>query len=211
MREENRTDLNSCEFSYENRNGSPRAKAMSRIGKSPIKVPDGVEVSVADGAIAVQGKNGSLNWRYHPSMAVHYDAASRTISIVRPNDQRPNRELHGLTRSLINNMVTGVTTPFEKRLEIIGVGYNASVAGKVLKLSVGYANTVELPIPDGVNCEVPAPTQIIVRSADKQKAGQFAADIRSVRPPEPYKGKGVRYQGEYVRRKAGKAFASGGK
>jgi large subunit ribosomal protein L6 len=184
---------------------------MSRIGKAPIPVPDGVEVSVSDGTISVKGKNGSLDWRYHPSMGVNYDAGSRTITVSRPNDQRPNRELHGLTRSLINNMVTGVTTPFERRLEIIGVGYNASLAGKVLKLSVGYANTVELPIPDGVACEIPAPTQVIVRSADKQKAGQFAADIRSVRPPEPYKGKGVRYHGEYVRRKAGKAFASGGK
>jgi large subunit ribosomal protein L6 len=144
-------------------------------------------------------------------MAVHYDESTRTITVTRPNDQRSNRELHGLTRSLIDNMVTGVTTPFERRLEIVGVGYNANLAGKVLKLSVGYANTVELPLPDGVTCEVPAPTQIIVRSADKQKVGQFAADIRSVRPPEPYKGKGVRYHGEFVRRKAGKALAGGGK
>ena len=184
---------------------------MSRIGKSPVSVPDGVEVSVADGEISVKGKNGNLNWRYHPNMTVHYDGEKRQVTVARPDDQRQNRALHGLTRSLISNMVTGVANPFEKRLEIVGVGYNAQLEGNVLKLSVGYANTVEMPLPDGVVCELPAPTQVIVRSADKQQVGQFAADIRAVRPPEPYKGKGVRYQNEQVRRKAGKAFASAGK
>ncbi len=141
-------------------------------------------------------------------MIVAYDDSAREITVARPDDQRSNRELHGLTRSLIDNMVTGVSTPFEKRLEIVGVGYNAQLDGNNLKLSVGYANTVVLPVPDGVTCEVPDATHVIVRSPDKQMVGQFAADIRSVRPPEPYKGKGIRYQGEHVRRKAGKALAS---
>ncbi|MFQ5730621.1 MAG: 50S ribosomal protein L6 [Planctomycetaceae bacterium] len=183
---------------------------MSRIGKKPVPVPADLEVFVADGAISIKGKNGDLHFRHHPAMTVAFDESAREIQVTRPNDQRQNRALHGLTRSLINNMVTGITTPFEKRLEIVGVGYNAVLEGNVLKLSVGYANTVELPVPEGVTCEVPAPTQIIVRSPDKQKVGQYAADIRAVRPPEPYKGKGVRYLGEHVRRKAGKAFASGG-
>lgn len=183
---------------------------MSRIGKKPVPVGADLEVGVADGVISVTGKNGSLRFQYHPAMTVEFDGSAREIRVSRPNDQRQNRALHGLTRSIINNMVTGVTTPFEKRLEIVGVGYNAVLDGNVLKLSVGYANTVALPLPDGVTCEVPAPTQIIVRSPDKQKVGQYAADIRAVRPPEPYKGKGIRYVGEHVRRKAGKAFASGG-
>ena len=180
---------------------------MSRIGRKPVEVPQDVEISIADGAIDVKGKNGELSLRYHPSMDVSFDPSSREITVGRQNDQRQSRALHGLTRSLINNMVTGVVTPFEKRLEIVGVGYNATLEGNVLRLSVGYANTVKLPLPEGLTCEIPAPTQIIVRSADKQKVGQFAADIRAVRPPEPYKGKGVRYKDEYVRRKAGKALA----
>ena len=183
---------------------------MSRIGKKPVPVPADLEVKVSDGAIAIKGKNGDLQFEYHDAMIVEFDESVREIRVTRPNDQRQNRALHGLTRSLINNMVTGVTTPFERRLEIVGVGYNAVLDGNILNLSVGYANTVRLPVPDGVICEVPAPTQIIVRSADKQKVGQYAADIRAVRPPEPYKGKGIRYVGEHVRRKAGKAFASGG-
>lgn len=182
---------------------------MSRIGKKPVAVPAGVEVSVANGKISVKGKDGSLDFQYHPAINVAYDDGAREINITRPNDQRSSRELHGLTRSLISNMVTGVTAPFEKRLEIVGVGYNAQLDGQNLKLSVGYANTVVLPIPDGVTCQVPDATHVVVRSPDKQKVGQFAADIRAVRPPEPYKGKGVRYQGEHVRRKAGKALAGG--
>lgn len=181
---------------------------MSRIGKKAIAVPAGVEVSVTKGQISVKGKDHSLTWKFHSAMNVAFDESAREVTVNRPNDQRANRELHGLTRSIINNMVTGVTNPFEKRLEIVGVGYNAQLDGKTLKLSVGYANTVVLPIPDGVACEVPDTTHVIVRSADKQKCGQFAANIRNVRPPEPYKGKGVRYQGEHVRRKAGKALAS---
>ena len=182
---------------------------MSRIGRKPVPVPDGVEASVESGTVTIKGQNGELSWSHHPDMVVTYDQESREIQVSRPNDERQNRALHGLTRSLIANMVQGVTTYFEKRLEIVGVGYNAILDGKILQLQVGFANAVRLPIPDNVVCEVPSTTQIIVKSADKQAVGQFAADIRAVRPPEPYKGKGIRYAGEYVRRKAGKAFASG--
>lgn len=183
---------------------------MSRIGKKPIPVPDDVTVTVADGNVTVKGRNGELSLTCHPNMTVVYDESAREVTVTRPNDQRQNRALHGLTRSLINNMVVGVTNPYEKRLEIVGVGYNAVLDGNRLNLSVGYANTVRLPIPQGVTCEVPDPAHIVVRGADKQKVGQFAAEIRAVRKPEPYKGKGIRYQDERVRRKAGKAFAGGG-
>lgn len=182
---------------------------MSRIGKKPVPVPEGVEVNVAGRSVTVKGKNGELSLDCHPNIAVAYDGDAREIRVTRPNDQRFNRALHGLTRSLLDNMVTGVTTYFEKRLEIVGVGYNAQLTGQTLRLNVGYANTVEMPIPENVLCEVPDPTHIVVKSADKQAVGQFAAEVRAVRPPEPYKGKGIRYQGEHVRRKAGKAFAGG--
>jgi large subunit ribosomal protein L6 len=140
---------------------------------------------------------------------VAYDEQAREVVVTRPDDERSTRAFHGLIRALINNMVVGVKTPFEKRLEIQGTGYQATLANKVLKLQVGYANTIELPLPEKVICEVPAPTQIIVRSVDKHAVGQFAANIRRVRPPEPYKGKGIRYVGEQVRRKEGKAAAGG--
>ncbi|MGH7199263.1 MAG: 50S ribosomal protein L6 [Planctomycetaceae bacterium] len=183
---------------------------MSRIGKKPVTVPDGVDLTVANGTITVKGPKGELRFDHHSNVTVEYDAGAREIRVGRANDQRFNRALHGLTRSLINNMVVGVKQPFEKRLEIVGVGYNATLQGRQLALQVGYANAVQLTVPDGVQCELPDATHIVVRSADKQAVGQFAANIRRVRPPEPYKGKGIRYQGEYVRRKAGKAFASGG-
>jgi len=181
---------------------------MSRIGKKPVPVADGVDVTVNNGTIQVKGKNGDLSFSWHPSMEVAYDTDAREITVQRPNDQRQNRALHGLTRALIANMVQGVQEPFVQQLEIQGVGYQANLQGQELSLQVGFANTVKLKVPDGVICEVPAATQIIVKSADKQKAGQFAANIRRVRPPEPYKGKGIRYVGEHVRRKAGKAFGS---
>jgi large subunit ribosomal protein L6 len=181
---------------------------MSRIGKKPITVPGGVDVNVADGTIKIKGPGGELSLRYHGNMTVEHHGDSKTITVSRPNDERQNRALHGLTRALINNMVNGVVKPFEQRLEIVGVGYNAHIDGKVLQLQVGFANAVRLPIPPVVKVVTPDPTHIILTSADKQAVGQFAANIRSVRPPEPYKGKGVRYQDERVRRKAGKAFAS---
>ncbi len=183
---------------------------MSRIGKNPINIPDGITASLDGQVITVKGKNGELSLDAHPSISVAVDAAAKQIVVTRADDQRESRALHGLTRALIQNMVTGIVTPYEKRLEIQGVGYQASLSGKTLSLQVGYANVVKLPLPPRVNCEVPDPTHITVRSIDKQALGQFAADIRHVRPPEPYKGKGIRYVGEYVRRKAGKAFASGG-
>jgi large subunit ribosomal protein L6 len=183
---------------------------MSRIGKKPVAVPSGVDVTVGDAQITVKGKEGELTLPFHPNMSVTFDSDAKEVRVERPDDSRENRALHGLTRSLIGNMVQGVQEQFVKRLEVVGVGYQASLAGNELSLQVGFANTVKLPIPPGVSCEVPAATSIVVTSCDKQKCGQFAANVRRVRPPEPYKGKGIRYQGEYIRRKAGKAFAGGG-
>jgi len=183
---------------------------MSRIGKKPIAVPAGVEVRIADGMVSVKGKNGELRFEPHQAMKIAFDSTSRELTVNRPDDLRANRALHGLTRSLLNNMVQGVQTYFEKKLEIQGVGYTATLAGKTLNLQVGYANTVKMPLPEGVVCECPDNTHVILKSANKQVVGQFAANVRAVRPPEPYKGKGIRYQNEVVRRKAGKAFAGTG-
>jgi large subunit ribosomal protein L6 len=180
---------------------------MSRIGKKPVPLPEGVTAKVADGTISVKGKAGELKFEYHPLMKVSVDDATKSVLVVRPDDSAGNRALHGLTRALINNMVSGVTNPFERKLEIQGVGYQAAVAGKFLTLQVGFANTIKLPIPANVKVTLPDPTHIILHSCDKQAVGQFAAVIRRVRPPEPYKGKGIRYDGEKVRRKAGKAMA----
>jgi large subunit ribosomal protein L6 len=182
---------------------------MSRIGKQPVVVPAGVEVTVNGREVKVKGKHGELTQSVPAPIDVAFDAGVKQIKVTRPNDARQTRALHGLSRALIANMVQGVQTPFEKKLEIVGVGYQATLAGKQVKLQVGYANTIVLDIPPKVTCEVPAPTQVIVRSIDKHACGQFAANIRRVRPPEPYKGKGVRYQGEHVRRKVGKAMAGG--
>ncbi|MFY9252703.1 MAG: 50S ribosomal protein L6 [Fuerstiella sp.] len=181
---------------------------MSRIGKKPVTYPAGVTVSLNGQSVTVKGPKGELTIEVHPSMRVQLDEGGSSLTVVRPNDLRENRALHGLTRSLLQNMVSGVTTLFERRLTIVGVGYNASLAGNKLSLQVGYANTIVLEVPPGVSCEVPAPTSVIVRSPDKQAAGQFAANVRRVRPPEPYKGKGIRYENEHIRRKSGKAFGS---
>jgi len=180
---------------------------MSRIGKKPVPVAAGIDVSVADQLVKVKGPKGELTLNVHPAMTVEFDGSSREIKVGRPDDQRQNRALHGLTRALIANMVEGVVKPFEKKLEIQGVGYQATLAGKNLSLQVGFANTIKLPVPAGITCTVPQPTQIIITGIDKGVVGQFAANIRRVRPPEPYKGKGIRYVGEQVRRKAGKALA----
>ncbi|MBT5018749.1 MAG: 50S ribosomal protein L6 [Planctomicrobium sp.] len=181
---------------------------MSRIGKKPVTVADGTDISVDSGIISVSGKNGKLTFEHHPNMEVVWNSDSRQVQVNRPNDQSQNRALHGLTRALIANMVQGVQEPFVRKLEIQGVGYQATLNGNNLSLQVGFANTVVLPVPDQVTCELPSTTQIILKSVDKQAVGQFAANIRRVRPPEPYKGKGIRYEGEQVRRKAGKAFGS---
>lgn len=181
---------------------------MSRIGKKPVSIPDKVDVKVDSGTVSVKGPNGDLSFTFHNNMTVEVDSDANEVRVARQDDSRQNRALHGLTRSLINNMVTGVVTPFEKKLEIVGVGYNAKLNGDKLALQVGYANTVVLTVPAGVNCDVPDATHITVRSADKQACGEFAAIIRKVRKPEPYKGKGIRYSDEHVRRKAGKAFGA---
>jgi large subunit ribosomal protein L6 len=181
---------------------------MSRIGKKPISIPDGVQVNVSGATVTVKGPKGELSWSAHANMVIEVDSAENVIHVKRPDDSRENRALHGLTRSLVQNMVSGVVKEFERRLTVVGVGYNASLAGNKLSLQVGFANTVVLEVPPLVNVEVPSQTSVIVRSCDKQRAGQFAAEVRAVRPPEPYKGKGIRYESEQVRRKAGKAFGS---
>ena len=175
---------------------------MSRIGNKPITVPDGVEVAIEPERVRVKGPKGELSERVERAMAV--EQSDGEVHVKRPTDRGEHRALHGLTRSLIANMVEGVTSGFEKRLEIQGVGYRASLKGKALELSVGYSHTVSLPAPDGIEFEVPQPTQVIVRGASKQQVGEIAAQVRKVRPPEPYKGKGIRYQGEQVTRKVGK-------
>jgi large subunit ribosomal protein L6 len=175
---------------------------MSRIGKQPIPVPAGCEVTVEPELVRVKGPKGELQERVSRDMKIEQEDGQ--ILVKRPSDRRDHRALHGLTRSLVANMVTGVTDGFEKRLEIQGVGYRAALRGKDIELSVGYSHPVTIEAPAGVEFEVPQPTRIVVRGFSKQVVGEIAARIRKVRPPEPYKGKGIRYEGEYVQRKVGK-------
>jgi large subunit ribosomal protein L6 len=175
---------------------------VSRIGKKPVSVPDGVEVQVAPGHVTVKGPKGELEQSVSPDMTVEIE--NGTLTVHRPTDRGEHRALHGLTRSLLANMVQGVTEGFEKRLEIQGVGYRAQLRGKALELALGFSHPVSVPAPEGIEFEVPQPTEIVVRGVDKQLVGQVAADIRKRRPPEPYKGKGIRYRDEYVARKVGK-------
>jgi large subunit ribosomal protein L6 len=175
---------------------------MSRIGRKPITVPDAVSVEVSPGLVAVKGPKGELAQVLSSEMKV--EQAEGVLTVERPTNRGEHRALHGLTRSLIANMVEGVTEGFEKRLEIQGVGYRAQLKGKNLELALGYSHPVSIEAPDGIDFEVPQPTEIIVRGIDKQLVGQVAADIRKRRPPEPYKGKGIRYRGEHVMRKVGK-------
>ena len=175
---------------------------MSRIGRKPIPVPDAVTVEVAPGSVAVKGPKGELSQTLSTDMKV--EQAEGTVTVERPTDRGEHRALHGLTRSLIANMVEGVTDGFEKRLEIQGVGYRAQLKGKGLEMALGFSHPVSIEPPDGIEFEVPQPTEIIVRGIDKQLVGQVAADIRKRRPPEPYKGKGIRYRDEHVARKVGK-------
>jgi large subunit ribosomal protein L6 len=182
---------------------------MSRIGKQPIEVPGGVEVSIADGnVVTVKGPRGALTQTMHPDMRIVVDGAE--VRVERPDDESFHRGLHGLTRSLLANMVIGVTNGYQKQLQIVGVGYRAALKGKDLEVQAGYSHPVMVPVPDGIEFEVPQPTQIVVRGNDKQAVGEIAAKIRKIRKPEPYKGKGIRYEGEYVRKKAGKAAKSAG-
>ena len=179
---------------------------MSRIGKAPISLPTGVEVKVNGDTVEVKGPKGSLSQTINNTITVAVDDG--TVTVDRVNDERENRALHGLTRALIFNMVVGVTEGYSKELTAVGVGYRAALKGKNLELQVGFSHPVNIEAPDGITFEVPEPTKIIVIGIDKQMVGQVAANVRAVRPPEPYKGKGIRYTDEYVRRKAGKAGVS---
>lgn len=182
---------------------------MSRVGKQPVKVPSGVKVELAAASCKVQGPRGTLEQALHPDMKVEYDKAAGVLTVTRPSDAKHHKALHGLTQRLLSNAVTGVSAGFEKKLQIVGIGYAAKLQGNTLLLSVGFANQVEMAVPEGLKVEVPAPQQVVVKGCDRQRVGQFAAEIREIRPPEPYKGKGIRYENEYVRRKAGKAFVGG--
>jgi len=180
---------------------------MSRIGKQPVVLPAGVKVNLAGTTLKVEGPKGAkLEFTHHPAMKVTVDA--KQILVERPNDDRHNRALHGLTRALVNNMVVGVTTGYSKRLKIEGVGYQAAMKGKAVELTVGFANRILHTPPEGITVAVPDPTTILVTGSDKQRVGQFAAEIRASKKPEPYKGKGIRYENEVVRRKEGKSFAA---
>jgi len=176
---------------------------MSRIGRQPITIPSGVEVGVDGSRVSVKGPRGTLEQTFHADMRIVMEDG--TVRVERPTDERLHRSLHGLTRTLLANMVEGVTNGFAKRLEIVGVGYRAALKGSDLELQVGYSHPVTFRPPDGIEFEVPAANRVTVRGIDKQLVGEVAAEIRKIRKPEPYKGKGIRYEGEYVRKKAGKA------
>lgn len=180
---------------------------MSRIGRKPITVPAGVEVTVDGSTVTAKGPKGTLTGTFNSNMTIAKDGD--TITVTRPNDEKENRSLHGLTRTLVANMVEGVHTGYTKNLEIVGIGYRAAMQGTALVLTVGYSHTVTMPAPEGITITVPAPNQIVISGPDKQKVGQFASEVRGVRPPEPYKGKGIRYADEHVRRKEGKAGKGG--
>ncbi|QEF97310.1 50S ribosomal protein L6 [Stieleria maiorica] len=176
---------------------------MSRIGKKPVQIPSGVTVGVADRVITVEGAKGKLTFTHRPEISV--DVEGDTVTCSRSGEDRTSRELHGLTRAIIGNMVEGVTNGYEKKLEIVGVGYLASISGDTLQLRVGYANELHRKIPSDLTVTCPDQTHVVVQGCDKQKVTQFAAEIRSLRKPEPYKGKGIRYQGEQVKIKPGKS------
>jgi large subunit ribosomal protein L6 len=179
---------------------------MSRIGQKPLPVPDGVNVEIADHTVTVEGPMGKLQWEHRPEVSVAFDPATRIVTVSRHNDERLSRALHGLTRALLQNMIVGVKEGYEKRLEIVGVGYLAAVLGQILQLRIGLANELQVPIPPGLKITVPDQQHIVIRGIDKQLVGQFAAAVRAMRKPEPYKGKGIRYLGEVIRRKQGKAM-----
>lgn len=180
---------------------------MSRIGKKPVEIPAGVKVAVAGGLVKVEGPKGKVEWKAHPAITVKIDGPK--VVCTRSGDSRLEKALHGLVRSTINNMVAGVVKPFEKALEINGVGYNAKIAGKELQLAIGFSHPVKIPIPDGLTVTCPSQTKIAVSGVDKHKVGQFAANVRFVRPVEPYQLKGIKYSDEVVKKKQGKTFVSG--
>ncbi len=176
---------------------------MSRIGRKPINIPAGVTVSVDGSVVSVKGPKGSLKQKFHPNMTVTVE--NNEVHVARPNDEKENKSLHGLTRSLIHNMVLGVTQGFHKELEVNGVGYRAQKQGKNLVMNLGFSHQVTVPEVDGITIDCPTANKIVIFGPDKQQVGQFAAEVREKRPPEPYKGKGIRYVDEHVRRKEGKA------
>jgi large subunit ribosomal protein L6 len=182
---------------------------MSRIGRLPIAVPSGVDVTIDGRTVTVKGPKGSLSRSLHPDITVSREDAN--LVVTRPTEQKAHKQLHGLTRTLVNNMVVGVTDGYRKGLEITGVGYRAALSGRKLQLNLGYSHQIEIDPPEGITFEVENPTRLAVVGIDKELVGQIAAKVRSTRKPEPYKGKGVRYAGEYIRRKAGKAGKIGGK
>ena len=182
---------------------------MSRIGRLPIAVPSGVDVKIDGRHLTVKGPKGELSRELHPDMTVGRDDGNLVVS--RPSEQKHHRQLHGLTRTLVNNMVVGVTTGYRKGLEITGVGYRASLVGRKLQLNLGYSHPIEIDPPSGITFELENPTRLAVVGIDKELVGEIAARVRATRKPEPYKGKGVRYAGEYIRRKAGKAGKIGAK
>ena len=171
---------------------------MSRIGKKPVEILAGVTVSVAGSTINVEGPEGKLSFEHRPEVTVKVNSDDNTVQVDRVNEERESRAFHGLTRALINNMIIGVKEGYEKRLEIVGGGYNGQIQGDTLKLRVGYANELQKKIPTGLDVSCPDNTHIVVKGPDKQKVGQFASEVRALRKPEPYKGKGIRYQGEHV-------------
>ena len=185
-------------------------KVMSRIGKKPVPLAGGVKVAVQDHLIKMEGPKGKLELRVHPIINVKMDDGKKELVVTRPNDEKESKALHGLTRALLANMIVGVTQGYKKSLEVQGVGYKAEMKGKNLVLSVGYANQITMAIPTGVTVAVDGGTKIHVSGPDKQQVGQFAAEVRKIRKPEPYKGKGIRYEGEVVKIKPGKAFAGAG-
>ena len=179
---------------------------MSRVGNQPVKIPDGVNIAIEGSKITVEGPLGKLQWTARRELNLAHDQSQQQVVVTRTNNDRESRALHGLTRALIQNMVVGVTQGYEKRLEIVGVGYLGAIDGQTLQLRVGFANEVHKTIPAGLDVTCPDQTHVVVKGIDKQQVGQFAAEVRAVRKPEPYKGKGIRYQDEVVRRKAGKAI-----
>ena len=180
---------------------------MSRIGRKPIAVPAGVDVVVDGSTVTVKGPKGTLTGTFNPNMTISLDNGE--VTVTRPNDDKENRSLHGLTRTLIANMIEGVPNGFKKELEIVGIGYRAAMQGTALQLNVGFSHQVVMTPPEGIKIEVPAPNQIVISGYDKQLVGQFASEVRGVRPPEPYKGKGIKYANEVIRRKEGKAGKGG--
>jgi large subunit ribosomal protein L6 len=179
---------------------------MSRIGKKPVQIPAKVKVQIADHTVTVEGPLGKLQWEHRPEISIAHDEQANTLVVSRCDDERQSRALHGLTRALLANMMVGVTQGYERRLEIQGVGYLAAVLGKTLQLRVGLANELQVPIPDGVKVTVPDQQHVVIQGIEKQKVHHFAAAVRAMRKPEPYKGKGIRFLGEVVRRKQGKAM-----